>query len=94
VFKPGLDDERFILDDYPPNFIELTRTESPIPSQNDWTQPKLRFVPLSTNVHVNGFSTIEAVKEEPVRSWDPVDARHDRSTSILSSSLAGAKPLQ
>ena len=59
VFMPSLDDERLILDNYPPNFIELSRTMSTIPGQNYWAQPKLRFVSISTNVNMHGFATVE-----------------------------------
>jgi hypothetical protein len=88
---PGLDDERLIVDYYPPNFIELTWTESSIPSQNDWTQPKLGFISLSANMNMDRFGTVKTVEEEPVWAQYPGNPRHDRSDSILSSSSVAAK---
>jgi hypothetical protein len=65
---PSLDNASFILHNYVPDLVELPRAEASIPRQNDGIEPELRLIPLTANVNVRRFGTIEAVEEQPVRS--------------------------
>src|SRR5262245_25278471 len=88
VLIPCVADEGFIVDYYPPNLADLTRSETAVPFQANGTKPELGFVPISSHVHVLGLGTVKAVEEEPVRSRNPANTRHselaftssDRST--------------
>jgi hypothetical protein len=73
---PGLDDASLVLDNYAPDLVELARTEASVPGQNDWVEPELGLIPLTANVNVHRFGTVEAVEEQPVWSRDSNDARH------------------
>jgi hypothetical protein len=73
---PSLDDASVVLDNYAPDLVELARAEAAIPGQNDRLDPELGLIPLTANVNVYWFRTVEAVEEQPVRSWNSGDARH------------------
>jgi hypothetical protein len=73
---PGLDDASLVLDNYAPDLVELARTEAAVPGHNDRFDPELGLIPLTANVNVRRFGTVETVEEQPVRSGNSGDARH------------------
>jgi hypothetical protein len=74
---PGLDDASLVLNNYAPDLVELARAEAAVPGQNDRFDSELRLIPLTANVNVHRFSTVEAIEEQPVRPGNSGDARHD-----------------
>lgn len=66
VLIPCLQNVILMLIDHPPNRTQFSRRETVIRSELDRIQPELAGFPLTPDVDVNGFITIETVKEEPV----------------------------
>jgi hypothetical protein len=59
-----------------PNLIEFLRTESIIPRKRNWFKPKLARAAIAFDMHMHELVTIEAIKEQPVRSRDIRNRRH------------------
>jgi hypothetical protein len=73
---PRLDDASLVLDNYAPDLIELARTETSIPGQDDRTDPELGLIPVTTDVDMRRFGAVKAVEKQPVRSRNTGDSRH------------------
>jgi hypothetical protein len=76
VLIPCLQNEILMLLDHPPNPAQFPRRETVIPSELDRIQPELAGFPFAPDVDVNGFITIETVKEKPVWTRNTPYPRH------------------
>jgi hypothetical protein len=91
VLIPSLSDDGHVINDYPANLVQLARSETAVPGQNHWIEPELTLASLSPNVHMHRLGAVETVEEEPVRSVNSGDPRHERSVAMISSPFIRAK---
>ncbi|SRR6266702_561981 len=71
VLMPCLDNCWFVFHNQTPNDIQLAWAEPFVPRDGNGCQPEFGVLTIAPNVNVHRLVAVEAVEEEPVRSWYP-----------------------
>src|SRR2546428_14140653 len=73
---PCLDNRYCVIDNETTDLVEFSWAESMIPRQLHGRQPEFRMPPISSDVHVRWFVTVETVEKEPVWPRNTWNLRH------------------
>jgi hypothetical protein len=76
VFIPCLQDAVQIVEDYPSDSVKLPWGEADIGTEHNSLLPEFAGHAFTTYMHMLWFIAIEAVKENPVRSWYTSNSWH------------------
>jgi hypothetical protein len=87
VLMPSLSNSRFVIYDYPSDFVEFSGREPSIPGERHRVEPELGLDTLTPHMHVDRLATVEAVEKEPVRSGNASDPRHADVPALMFSGV-------
>lgn len=75
MLLPCLNDLGEMIQDQLPNAIEFVAPETSVVLERDRLKPELTGLSVSFHMDMAGLAAIEAVEEESVWPWDPLDRR-------------------
>jgi hypothetical protein len=76
VLAPRISHRSDVFRDDPPDPIQFVRAEAIVRRKRERIKPELALVSISLDMNMHRFAAIETVEEEPVRSGDVWNGRH------------------